>query len=561
MMSLNKKFIRVAFTLAASVVFGSAALVLNINRASMQASSNTIVFDRYDDAVGETKIFVMNANGENVVDLGPGHSPSWSPDGSKIVYAEGNSETSDLWTMNADGTNKTRLTDNYSSHSPAWSPTGDRIAFVSQHESGWHIYMINADGQNQVRLTISDSAIIDEGAPLWTPDGTKVIFQGTRITPAGTRDDYYQADASNSGATQRLTFVDALFDSARATISPDGSKLVVRYQHNLQGFALDGSQAVTNLTENMAESPYDPDFAPGGSRIIFVKGDYLAIMKADGSEVVNLDVAGGRPDWNPTAIIAEPTPTSTPTPQVMIDLNVQATAAPANLPVGAQTMYTVTVNNPGNVAATGVQVSALIASTLSIGQVIAGQGSCAVVMSAIDCTLGTIAANSSVAVTISATVNAVGFIGTNFTAIAIEDDPDLNNNSQVAGVTGTSSSPCAPTLVEQIEVRGEGHWYRDDRTGIDVLRMTVRNRSGQTLDPRVMFVINIQTPGVTIEPGAVAGFTQCTAPDGLPYLVGYAPNKKEWKPMQDITVRIPFVNPSRGSIEWSWGLYSGNLNP
>lgn len=557
MIRLNRNIL----TVAVAATFALTGLFFNSPRASMQTGANTIVFDRYDEAVGQTKIFVMNADGTNPIDLGPGYSPSWSPDGSKIVYGDGNGETSDLWIMNADGSNKTRLTVNWSSHSPAWSPVGNRIAFISQHEGGPHVYLIDADGQNQVRLTIADSAIIQEAAPLWSPDGTKVIFQGTRVTPAGTRDDYYQADAANSGATQRLTFVDGLFDSGKATISPDGTKLVARYQHNIQAFALDGSQTVTNLTANMAESPYDPDFAPGGSRIIFVKGDYLAIMRPDGSDVVNLDVVGGRPDWNPTAVIVEPTPTPTATPQVEIDLSVQAAATPATVQVGGQTTFTVTVTNPTQYAASGVQLTAPIAAALSIGQMNASQGSCAVVNSNIECALGTIAGNSSVTVTIAANVNAVGFVGTNFTATGAESDPDTNNNSQVAGVTATTSTPCAAPLIEQIEMRDNGHWYRDEQTGIDVLRTTIRNRSGRTLDPRVMFVIMIQTPGVTIDPSAIAGYTQCTTPNGLPYLVAYAPNKKEWKPNQDITVRIPFVNPSRGGIEWSWAWYSGSLNP
>ncbi len=560
MINLNTNFIRGVFTLGMAALFAASSLFFNAQSASMQSGSNTIVFDRNDDDLGITKIFVMNGDGSNPVDLGPGFSPSWSSDGTKIVYADGDNETFDLWTMNADGSDKTRITFNNSSHSPAWSPVSNRIAFISQHESRWHVYLVDADGQNQVRLAIADDAIIEEAAPLWTPDGSKVIFQGTRATPVGSRDDYYQADASNSGATQRLTFVDALFDSGKGTISPDGSQIVVRYQHHLQAFKLDGSQTVTNLTEDMAESPRDPDFAPGGSRIVFEKGNILATMKPDGTDVVSLDVVGSRPDWNPTAVIVEPTPTPTATPAVVIDLNVQASAAPATVQVGGQTTYTVTVTNPSPHAATSVQLGAPIAATLSIGQMNSGQGICTLVNSNIECILGTIAGNSSVTVTIDATVNAIGFVGTNFTVSAVETDPDLNNNSQVAGVTGASPSACAQPLLETIEVRNS-HWDRDERSGIDTLRVTIRNHSGRTLDPRVTFVIKITTPGVTIDPSAVAGYTQCTAPNGMPYLVGYAPNKKAWKPNQDITVRIPFVNPSGAGIEWTWAWHTGSLNP
>ncbi|MFN6963680.1 MAG: hypothetical protein ACK4S4_07935 [Pyrinomonadaceae bacterium] len=526
-------------------------------------ASRAIVFDRYDAEFGTSKIFVTDAAGSQVVEIGSGFSPSWSPDGTKIAFAdaENGGETTDIYTMNADGSGRTRVTYNYTSYAPEWSPLGDRIAFVSTHEGNSHIYIVNVDGTNQQRLALPDGEFLSEGSPVWTPDGTGIVFQGTIETPAGARDDYYRADAANSGAVQRLTYVNALFDAGKSSISPDGTKLVTRYQHSIQAFALDGSQTVTNLTAGMAEQPYDPDFAAGGTRIVFAKGDYLAVMRADGSDVVSLDVAGTRPDWNPTVVVVDPTPTPTATPTPSVDLAVHASAAPATVAVGGQTTFTVTITNPGAFVATDVHLTAPIAAGLTIGQINAGQGSCTAANGAIDCTLGAIAGNSSVTVTIAATVNAAGYIGTTFTVAAAEADPDLGNNSQAAGVTGTATTPCAPPLIEQVELRDNGHWTRDERTGIDTLRTTIRNRSGRTLDARVMFVITINTPGVTIDPSAVAGYTQCTTPNGLPYLVAYAPNKKEWKPNQDITVRIPFVNPSRGGIDWTWAWYGGSLNP
>lgn len=218
------------------------------------------------------------------------------------------------------------------------------------------------------------------------------------------------------------------------------------------------------------------------------------------------------------------------------------------------------MNNPSAHPATGVEVNALIAASLGVTSATTTQGSCST-GATLNCIIGTIAPNSSVSLQMTANVNVQGFVGTSFVATLTQTDPDLDNNSQVAGVTGMLPTECAAPILETIEVRGNSHWDRDDRTGIDTLRVTIRNRSGRTLDPRVTFVIKINTLGVTIDPSAVAGYTQCTTPNGLPYLVGYAPNKREWKPNQDITVRIPFVNPSRGSIDWTWNWYSGSLNP
>ena len=69
--------------------------------------------------------------------------PSWSPDGTRIAF----SRHSEIWVMNADGTNQTKLLD--SDQCPRWSPDGTKIAF----EGNGDIWVMNADGTNQRKLT------------------------------------------------------------------------------------------------------------------------------------------------------------------------------------------------------------------------------------------------------------------------------------------------------------------------------------------------------------------------------------------------------------------------
>jgi len=126
--------------------------------------------DRYKPGAG-ADIFVMNADGTNVVRLtsGAGNNsfPAWSKDGKQIVFASTrdaatpgslSSKDLDLYVMNADGTNVTRLTNTPGKDSEAaWSPDGRLIAFVSERDHGGtnssDVYVMNPDGSNVVRLT------------------------------------------------------------------------------------------------------------------------------------------------------------------------------------------------------------------------------------------------------------------------------------------------------------------------------------------------------------------------------------------------------------------------
>ena len=81
-------------------------------------------------------MFIIGSDGNDVVDLGPGHRPRWSPDGNRLVYMicedDGYQFTrSDLYVINKDGTEKQRLTysDDAFEMNPDWSPAGNAIAY------------------------------------------------------------------------------------------------------------------------------------------------------------------------------------------------------------------------------------------------------------------------------------------------------------------------------------------------------------------------------------------------------------------------------------------------
>ena len=84
-----------------------------------------------------------------------------SSDGSKIAFRSFRDGNEEIYVMNADGTNQTRLTNNAAIDTePSFSPDGSKIAFQSNRDGHKDLYVMNADGSGQ-KLLIASSAKVD----------------------------------------------------------------------------------------------------------------------------------------------------------------------------------------------------------------------------------------------------------------------------------------------------------------------------------------------------------------------------------------------------------------
>lgn len=147
----------------------------------------------------------MDSDGNNVARLtstpGDEVQPSWSPDGSKIVFVSDQTGNKEVYVINADGSGLTRLTSTQSAreYSPAWSPDGKRIAFESNVSGSNEIYVMNVDGSNPTRLVnLPDGAQSTD--PAWSPDSTRVAFT-IFSRPQGSGIDTVNADGSDLRAS------------------------------------------------------------------------------------------------------------------------------------------------------------------------------------------------------------------------------------------------------------------------------------------------------------------------------------------------------------------------
>ena len=107
----------------------------------------------------------------------------WSPDGTRIAFESGLDGELSIYAVDLDGSNLTRLTDGaYNDEGPAWSPDAKKIAFFSNRRAGRdelpvsvQIYTMNADGTEQRRITDESSAL--DWNVSWSPDGDRLVFQ------------------------------------------------------------------------------------------------------------------------------------------------------------------------------------------------------------------------------------------------------------------------------------------------------------------------------------------------------------------------------------------------
>lgn len=233
---------------------------------------------------GELSIYVMDADGSNVtrVTTTPvAFSPTWSPDGTKLAF-EGvrpfqSANNADIWIVNPDGTGLTNVTqtDDSWEEYPAWSPDGSRIAFDANDGADTEIFVMNADGSNRLQLTDNFDPFRPPGdyLPAWSPDGSKIAFVSERdiaIDPftSAIAPELYTMNADGSGQTRLTT---NMFLDNEPAWSPDGTAIVLTSDEGDEGglgeivrIAADGTGR-TNLTQTPAVDDLGSDWQPVAS--------------------------------------------------------------------------------------------------------------------------------------------------------------------------------------------------------------------------------------------------------------------------------------------------------
>jgi TolB protein len=218
--------------------------------------------------------------------------PALSPNGKKIAFRSSRSGGGDIYVMNTDGSDQTRVTDHPSSElQPHWSPNGQKIAFVrtldlGPEAYGDEIYVMNADGSDQTRLTDN---LEEDWGPSWSPDGSKIAF----INPREGNFDIYVMDADGSNQT-RLTYSPG--GNWWPDWSPDGKRIAFQSfrDNNMDIYVMDADGSNQTRLTYSPGNDWVPDWSPDGKYIAFYSDRVTAldreiyVMNADGTEQVQI---------------------------------------------------------------------------------------------------------------------------------------------------------------------------------------------------------------------------------------------------------------------------------
>lgn len=112
---------------------------------------------------------------ESSPDETPSPAPTGTPFGAQsLAFVSGDAGQSEIQTVNEYGSGLAALSaaGAYENSFGSWSPDGRRIAFNSTRDGASDIFVMNADGSDQRRITFESSS---DGFTAWSPDGGKSV--------------------------------------------------------------------------------------------------------------------------------------------------------------------------------------------------------------------------------------------------------------------------------------------------------------------------------------------------------------------------------------------------
>jgi len=245
---------------------------------------------------GNLTLLTPTDNDKDLTDEG-GKQPAWSPDGEDLAIVARRGGTQALFLIDpssgADEREERLTTDDEAvpgaDAQPSWKPDSSQIVFVSTKNSPtgrWEIWVIDRDGTD-LRMINRDNDATDAQWPVFSPDGTQIIYQ-SRLGDTAV-DTCLRVVSVGGGETTAIDGTEGNnFREEHPSVVATATGTVVAFTSNRNGdfdiwtMNLDGSGAAAVSVD--ARSDGFPVWNADASRIAFTRENEVWTMEPDGTD-------------------------------------------------------------------------------------------------------------------------------------------------------------------------------------------------------------------------------------------------------------------------------------
>lgn len=284
------------------LTFGSLLAAGERANAKVPGRNGRIVFGRFDPAVGDQVVYVVNPDGSGLrrISHGPAEVPRWSPDGTRIATAG-----SIIYEVDGSGSTVLPVPPGFDPNASifgcnVWTPGGGRLAcevLAFDHPGRNGIYIRrSSDGGHLVRLTRNPGG--DDVPGDYSPDGRRLAFiRNDPTRPAGADTALFVVRRDGNGL-RRLTSWGPFHDPT-ASWSPNGRWILFDVRDRIFAIHPDGSgrrPVRLDVDANWYTALY-PVWSPDGTKIVFSLDTAsrhaldIYTMRANGSHLRRLTTA------------------------------------------------------------------------------------------------------------------------------------------------------------------------------------------------------------------------------------------------------------------------------
>jgi WD40 repeat protein len=259
---------------------------------------------------GNREIYTMNQEGSDLWRLtdnpAADENPAWSPAWTRVAFQSNRNGNWDIFTVKStcdprqpetsDICDLRQLTaDKADDMLPAWSPDGRSIAFVSSRDGNPEIYVMDSDGQNQRRLTFNPTG---DWRPAWLPDSRCLVFTSDR----GGNNDIYMltvpppVTAPLTSESDLTPVVTGPADDRDPAVSADGNLLFLSDRDGtMRAYTLDLRYYKDSLPLYPFADTHQPEAHP-----CWV-GEYAILVAAERNGVSNIYRVSHISEYQPLA--------------------------------------------------------------------------------------------------------------------------------------------------------------------------------------------------------------------------------------------------------------------